>query len=198
MTLGSSGSASGRHRPQAPIRRPSPRRARVPRGPPRPICRARRAEQSGRSGCPAPPLLPGPADADGKSATRDAGPSPAAVCNLIRRSSQSSATGRDEAPRDRAAGVFGIGPAGGAPDGYGLGRGAARCDIGRTDPGGATCPHGIGRRRIDCSGPGGATSTARAGRRRVDRPGLLRVTSQDATILMSAHAPPPGPIRARV
>ena len=80
----------------------------------------------------------------------------------------------------------------------------ARCDIGRTGPGGATCQHGTGRCRIDCSGPGGATVTgrsarpARAGRRRVDRPGLLRVASQDVTILMSAHAPPPGPIRARV
>ena len=31
---------------------------------------------------------------------------------------------------------------------------AARCDIGRTGPAGATCPHGI-----DCTGPGGATFT---------------------------------------
>ena len=36
------------------------------------------------------------------------------------------------------------------------------------------------------------------GRRRVDWPGLLRVASQDVTIPMSAHAPPPGPNRARV
>ena len=47
-------------------------------------------------------------------------------------------------------------------------------------------------------GPGWSyTLPARAGRRRVDRPGLLRVASQDVTVLMSAHAPPPGPIRAR-
>ena len=112
------------------------------------------------------------------------------------------------------------GPAGGAPDGYGLGRGAAGPrglqGLGRSymSPGpgdaGSTararaklhCPHGTGRRRIDRTGPGGAaaTLTARAMRRRVDRPGLLRVASQGVpvTILMSAHAPPPGPIRARV
>ena len=71
-----------------------------------------------------------------------------------------------------------------------------RCDIGRSGPGGATCPHGTGRRRIDCTGLGGATLTARAGQRRVYRPGLLRVAGQDVTILMSAHSPPPGPIRA--
>ena len=59
-------------------------------------------------------------------------------------------------------------------------------------------PHGTGRRRIDRTGPGGATLTAQAGRRPVDRKGLLRVASQDLTILISAHAPPPGPIRARV
>ena len=48
----------------------------------------------------------------------------------------------------------------------------ARCDIGRTGPGGATCPHGTGRRRIDCSGPGGASLSARdwaAPDRRCDR-----------------------------
>ena len=49
-----------------------------------------------------------------------------------------------------------------------------------------------GQHRTDRPGPGGATFTSRAGRRRVDRPGLLLVTSQDVTILMAAHAPPPG------
>ena len=65
--------------------------------------------------------------------------------------------------------------------------------------------HGPGRSYIVRMGPGGADGpgrchivTARAGRRRFDRPGLLRVASEDVTILMSAHAPPPGPIRARV
>ena len=94
------------------------------------------------------------------------------------------------------------GPAGGAPDGYGLGRGA-------TGPRGTTpaaraqaelhaCtgPDDAG---IDYSGPGGATLTARdrATSSRLAGTGLLRVASQDVTILMSAHAPPPGPIRAR-
>ena len=54
------------------------------------------------------------------------------------------------------------GPAGGAPDGYGLGRGAAGlrgttpAARARADPHACT-----GRHRIDCSGPGGATLTAR-------------------------------------
>ena len=87
--------------------------------------------------------------------------------------------------------------AGGAPDGHGLGRGAAgprgatlaaraRAEIHvRTGPGdaGSTaqalgklhCPHGTGRRRIDSTGPDSTTLTARARRRRVERPGLLRV-----------------------
>ena len=51
-------------------------------------------------------------------------------------------------------------PAGGAPDFYGLGRGAA--------------------------GPRGSTSAARAGRCRAGRTGLLRVATQDVTIYMSA------------
>ena len=68
-------------------------------------------------------------------------------------------------------------PAGGAPDGYGLGRGAA-------GPGGtpAACP---ARAYIGRTGPGNAASTE----------GLLRV-AQDVTNQMSAHAPPPGPIGA--
>ena len=77
------------------------------------------------------------------------------------------------------------GPAGGVPDDHGPGRGAAG-PRGATSAARAHCPHGTGRRRIDRTGPGGATLTARAGRRRADRPGLLRVASQDVTILMSA------------
>ena len=65
----------------------------------------------------------------------------------------------------------------------------AWCDIGRTGPGGASCPPGTGRRQIDCSGPGGATLSARdraatdrlhgPGRSYIDRTG--RATSSRPT-----------------
>ena len=63
------------------------------------------------------------------------------------------------------------GPAGGASDGYGLGRRAL--DRGATSAARAALhsPHGTGRRRVD-------------------RTGLLRVAIQDMTIHMSAHSPP--------
>ena len=103
------------------------------------------------------------------------------------------------------------GPAGGAPDGYGLGRGAAgpRGATSAARDAGSTAQ----ARLINCSGPGGATLSARdraaperphgPGRSYIDRTGRVTssrptgTTSQDVTILVSAHAPPPGPIRAR-
>ena len=51
---------------------------------------------------------------------------------------------------------------------------------------------------IGLTGQGGATLTARDLASHIGRTGLLRVASQDVTTHMSAHAPPPEPIRARV
>ena len=55
----------------------------------------------------------------------------------------------------------------------------------------ARSAHWFERSRRPAASParGGGMSymSARAGRRRVDRPGLLRVASQDVTILLSAH-----------
>ena len=49
-------------------------------------------------------------------------------------------------------------------------------------------PHGPGRSYIGRTGPGGATLAARG----------YSESSQDVTIRMSAHAPQPEPIRARI
>ena len=73
------------------------------------------------------------------------------------------------------------GPAGGALDGYGLGRAAG--------PRGATL---AARARAELHWPRGTR------RSHICRTGLLRVASQDVTIHMSAHAPPQEPIRDRI